>query len=65
MPNAEALLEKSLALREERTAEIEDFVEFIAIREQERSLSRAALATSAAAFAVALNNPEDDIYDSL
>ena len=51
MPNIQPLFEKIQALPVERIAEIEDFVEFIAAREQERSLSRAAGAVSAPAFA--------------
>jgi hypothetical protein len=65
MRNAQALLEKIQALPIERIAEIEDFVEFIAAREQERSLTRAAAALSAPAFATVWNNPEDDAYDAL
>lgn len=65
MPNAQALLEKIQALPVERIAEIEDFVEFIAAREQQRSLTRAASAASAPAFAAIWNNPEDDAYDAI
>jgi hypothetical protein len=65
MPNAKALLEKIEALPAERIAEIEDFVEFIATREQERSLSRAAAETSKFAFAAIWDNPEDSVYDAL
>jgi hypothetical protein len=65
MPNAKALLEKIEALPAERIAEIEDFVEFIATREQERSLIRAGAATSTSAFAAVWNNPEDAVYDAL
>ena len=64
MPGAQALLEKIQALPAERTAEVEDFVEFIAFREGERSLTRAAAATSAPVFAAIWNNPEDDVYDT-
>jgi hypothetical protein len=65
MPNAQALLEKIQSLPPERIAEVEDFVEFIAAREQERSLTRAAAAASAPAFAKVWNNPDDDAYDAL
>ena len=51
MPNLQALLEKIQALPAERIAEIEDFVEFIVAREQQRSLIRAAAAASTSAFA--------------
>jgi hypothetical protein len=54
MPDTQALI-----------AEVEDFVAFIAAREQERSLTRAATAASAPSFAAIWNNPEDDAYDAL
>lgn len=57
---------KIQALPLERIAEVEDFVEFLAAREQQRSLSAAA-AASAPAFAAAWNNPTMTLttrYDS-
>ncbi len=63
--DAKALIEKIEALPPERVAEIEDFVEFIRVREQERALARAAATASAPAFAAIWNNPEDDVYDAL
>jgi hypothetical protein len=65
MPNPQALLEKIQALPVERIAEIEDFVDFVAARERERSITRAAAAVSGPAFAAIWNNPEDDAYDAL
>ena len=65
MANTKALLKKIEALPDERISEIEDFVEFIAAREQERSITRAAAAVSAPAFAAVWSNPEDDVYDAL
>ncbi len=65
MLNAKALLEKIQALPAERIVEIEDFVEFIAAREQERALTRAAAETSKPAFAAIWDNPEDNVYDAL
>jgi len=52
-------------LPEERIAEIEDFVDFIRLREQQRALTRAAAVASVPAFAAVWNNPEDDVYDAL
>lgn len=63
--NAQALMEKIQALPVERIAEVEDFVDFIASREQDRSLVHAASAASADAFAAVWSNPEDDAYDAL
>ena len=63
--DSKTLIEKIEGLPAERIAEIEDFVDFIRLREQERALTRAAAAASAPAFAVIWSNPEDDIYDAL
>lgn len=65
MPNTQALLEKIQTLPAERIAEIEDFVEFIFLREQERSFIRAAASASEPSFAAIWNNPDDDAYDAL
>ena len=65
MANTKALLKKIEALPDERISEIEDFVEFIAAREQERSLTHAAAISSAPTFAAIWDNPEDDAYDAL
>jgi hypothetical protein len=62
MPDAQALMAKIQALPPERITEIEDF---IAARQQDRSLAAAAMAASAPAFAAVWNNPEDDAYDEL
>ena len=65
MPDTQSLIEKIQALPVERIAEIEDFVDFIREREQERALTRASAAASAPAFTAVWNNPEDDAYDAL
>ena len=65
MPTPHLLVEKIQALPVERIAEIEDFVEFIATREQERAFTRTAAAGSAPSFAAVWNNPEDDAYDDI
>lgn len=65
MPNPRALIEKIQALPMERIAEIEDFIDFVAAREQERSITRAAAAVSAPVFAAIWSNPEDDAYDAI
>ena len=63
--NPRLLIEKIQALPADRLIEVEDFVDFIAAREQERALTREAAATSASAFAEIWNNPDDDAYDAL
>ncbi|HLZ85123.1 MAG TPA: hypothetical protein VKQ54_16280 [Caulobacteraceae bacterium] len=60
-----ALIEKIGALPVDRIAEVEDFVDFLRSREQDRALSRAASAASEPAFAAVWENPEDDVYDDL
>ncbi len=65
MPNIQPLVEKNQALPAERISEVEDFVEFIAARERERSLTRAASAVGAPAFAAIWNYPGDDVYDAI
>ena len=65
MQDPQHLIEKIQALPPERVAEVEDFVAFLALREQEQTLLRAAVAASTPSFAVVWNNPEDDVYDAL
>lgn len=60
----QALLEKIKSLPLERQAEVEDFVEFLRLKE-ERQLKQATLKMSEASFANVWDNPEDSIYDSL
>jgi hypothetical protein len=65
MPNPQSLIEKIKALPPDHITEVEDFVDFIATRAQDRALTRAAASASAPAFAKVWNNPEDDAYDAL
>jgi len=61
----ESLIERIQALPPERIAEVEDFVEFLRRREDERALTKAAAAVSAPVFAALWDNPEDEAYDAL
>lgn len=63
--HAQALIEKIQTLPPERLNEVEDFVDFLRQREQQRSLVRAAMEASAPAFAAIWDNPDDAIYDAL
>jgi hypothetical protein len=63
--NTEALFEKIQTLSPDRLAEVEDFVDFVRFRDQERALTRDAASASAPAFAAIWNNTEDDCYDVL
>jgi len=65
MADAQSLIEKIQALPPERIAEVEDFVEFVALREQERALTRAAAAASEPVLAAIWDNEDDAIYDAL
>ena len=62
---ASNLAEKLETLSPEQIAAVEDFVEFLRARSQDRALTRAAAAASASAFEPIWNNPEDDVYDAL
>jgi hypothetical protein len=64
-PHIQALIEKIQGLPVERLAEVEEFVDFIQLRERDRTLWRAAAVASATAFAKAWSNPDDDAYDAL
>ena len=63
--NASTLTEKIQSLSAEQIVEVEDFVEFVRLRGQERGLTRAATSLSAPAFEAVWNNPEDAAYDAL
>jgi hypothetical protein len=65
MSNPQSLIDKIKALPADHIPEVEDFVDFIAARAQNRALVRAAAATSVPAFEKVWNNPEDDAYDAL
>lgn len=59
MPATEALIEKINALPDQRVAEVEDFVDFIRLRDHDRALVRSTAESSAPAFAAVWDNPED------
>ncbi|MBF0664651.1 MAG: toxin-antitoxin system, antitoxin component, Xre family protein [Brevundimonas sp.] len=64
-PGPKALFETICALPDERIAEIEAFVDFIAARERDMALTRAAGSTAAPAFSQVWDDPENDVYDAL
>ena len=61
----EELLHKIRSLPPERVAEVEDFVDFLRLRDEERSLTDAAARLSDTAFARVWDNPDDADYDRL
>ena len=60
-----ALIEKIRALPPERVHEVEDFVDFLKLRDEDRQLIRAAAKLSEKAFHDVWDNPEDSTYDRL
>jgi hypothetical protein len=60
-----ALIEKIRALPPDKKAEVEDFVDFLSQRGQDRLLDRAAAKLSEQVFRKAWDNPEDADYDRL
>jgi len=63
--NAELLIEKIQALPPERLAEVGDFVDFLRLREEQRSFTNRAAQVSAPAFAAVWDNSDDEAYDAL
>ncbi len=61
--DTQSLIEKIQALPPDRLLEVEDFVDFIRLREQQRALTRDAATASARAFDAVWNNPADDAYE--
>lgn len=59
------LIEKIEHLPPERQAEVEDFVEFLSLKDQDRGLVRAAARASAPSFQKVWENPDDAAYDAL
>ena len=64
-PNAGNLTERIQTLSAEQRAEVEDFIDFLRFRAQEREITRAASSVSESAFQAVWVNPEDDVYDAL
>jgi hypothetical protein len=61
---SEELIEKIRGLPPDRIAEVEDFVDFIAQRD-ERKFVEAAAKLSEGAFSRVWDNEEDSVYDQL
>ena len=59
------LLAKIRTLSPERVAEVEDFVDFLRLRDDDARLTRAAARLSEDAFARAWDHPDDADYDAL
>ncbi len=61
----QALIQKLQELRPERLAEVEDFVDFLRQRDDDRRLTQAAIRLSEASFQKIWDNDEDAVYDDL
>ncbi len=60
-----AIIEKLRMLPPDRVAEVEDFVDFLRARSEERGLLNAGARLSEAAFQTIWDNPDDADYDRL
>lgn len=61
----QTLIDKIRVLPPEKLAEVEDFVDFLRQRNEERLLTQAAIKLSEAAFQKVWDNPDDAEYDKL
>lgn len=61
----DTLIKKIQSLPPDKAAEVEDFVDFLRLREEDGRLSDAAAKLSEEAFAEVWNNAEDAVYDEL
>lgn len=59
------LLAKLQQLPPQRLAEVEDFIDFLRSREDDRALTNAAVTAAAPAFDKVWDNDEDAAYDRL
>ncbi|MBK1702541.1 hypothetical protein [Thiococcus pfennigii] len=64
-PQLEQVREKLERLAPERLAEVEDFIDFLRERDQDRRLSRDYAQAAESAFAEVWDNDEDAVYDEL
>ena len=61
----DTLIQKIQKLPPDRVSEVEDFVDFLAAREEGQQLTAAASRASEAAFAAVWDNADDADYDRL
>ncbi len=59
------LLDKLDQLPPERVAEVEDFVDFLRHKDQDRCLTQAATKVAEPSFQKIWDNPDDAVYDTL
>ena len=61
----QGLIDKIKQLPPQRLAEVEDFVDFLRMREDEQRLTQATAKVAEASFAAVWNNDEDAAYDRM
>ena len=61
----QVLIDKISQLSPQRLAEVEDFVDFLRLREERHRLTQAAPKMAEASFAAVWNNDEDAAYDRM
>ncbi|MDR4515565.1 hypothetical protein [Nitrosomonas sp.] len=61
----EQVLQKLQTLTPERVKEVEDFIDFLRQRDDERQLARATMSASEEPLNTVWNNPDDAEYDRL
>lgn len=59
------LIDKLKTLPPERVAEVEDFIDFIKQRDQDRQLTHIATRSAEQSFSQVWDNPDDAVYDQL
>ncbi len=64
-PQVQQMLEKLEHLSPERLAEVEDFIDFLQQRDQDKRLRQDYAQASEAAFNQVWDNDDDAIYDTL
>ena len=60
-----SLIEKIRSLPPEKLVEVEDFVDFLKMRDEDRLVTRAATKLSEESFRQVWDNPDDAEYDRL
>ena len=61
----EALVAKIRDLADDRVAEVDDFVDFLRARDEQRELVQTAALVSEPSLTAVWDNPEDDVYNDL
>ena len=61
----QGLIEKIRKLPPQQLAEVDDFVDFLRVREDEQRLAHSASKASEASFAAVWDNDEDAAYDRM